>query len=89
MNIFFNIVHSGRDWQWTLDTKEPTYLKILSRFEDRQTAPFSIHQIALKGATEGKEVGQWFGPNTIAQVLKYEFEFKFTNSFMRLFLFIL
>ncbi|KAK0091529.1 hypothetical protein PV326_003078 [Microctonus aethiopoides] len=63
-------LHLGRDWQWTLDTKEPTYLKILSRFEDRRTAPFSIHQIALKGATEGKEVGQWFGPNTIAQVLK-------------------
>lgn len=23
------------------------------------------------GASEGKEVGQWFGPNTVAQVLKY------------------
>lgn len=25
------------------------------------------------GASEGKEVGQWFGPNTVAQVLKYVF----------------
>lgn len=25
------------------------------------------------GASEGKEVGQWFGPNTVAQVLKYIF----------------
>jgi cysteine protease ATG4 len=39
-------------------------------FEDRRAATYSIHQIALMGASEGKEVGQWFGPNTVAQVLK-------------------
>jgi cysteine protease ATG4 len=39
-------------------------------FEDRRAAPYSIHQIALMGASEGKEVGQWFGPNTVTQVLK-------------------
>ena len=61
----------GKDWEWTIRTKDSTYLKILSRFEDRRAAPFSIHQIALMGASEGKEVGQWFGPNTVAQVLKY------------------
>lgn len=54
------------------ETKNSTYLKILSRFEDKRAAAFSIHQIALMGASEGKEVGQWFGPNTIAQVLRYE-----------------
>jgi len=43
----------------------------LKRFEDKRASAFSIHQIALMGASEGKEVGQWFGPNTIAQVLKY------------------
>ncbi|XP_034196057.1 autophagy-related 4a isoform X1 [Osmia lignaria lignaria] len=64
------ILHLGRDWQWTPETRNSTYLKILERFEDRRTAPFSIHQIASMGASEGKEVGQWFGPNTIAQVLK-------------------
>lgn len=53
------------------ETKNKTYLKILRRFEDKRAAAFSIHQIALMGASEGKEVGQWFGPNTIAQVLKY------------------
>ncbi len=26
---------------------------------------------ASMGASEGKSVGQWFGPNTIAQVLRY------------------
>ncbi|EFN74681.1 Cysteine protease ATG4B [Camponotus floridanus] len=59
-----------KDWQWMPETKNSTYLKILSRFEDKRAAAFSIHQIALMGASEGKEVGQWFGPNTIAQVLK-------------------
>ncbi|XP_012262653.2 cysteine protease ATG4B [Athalia rosae] len=63
-------LHLGRDWLWTMETRDNTYLKILNRFEDRRAAPFSIHQIALTGASEGKEVGQWFGPNTIAQVLK-------------------
>ncbi|XP_046736771.1 cysteine protease ATG4B [Diprion similis] len=63
-------LHLGRDWLWTPETKDSTYLKILNRFEDRRAAPFSIHQIAVMGASEGKEVGQWFGPNTIAQVLK-------------------
>ncbi|XP_015109306.1 cysteine protease ATG4A isoform X2 [Diachasma alloeum] len=63
-------LHLGRDWQWTPQTRDSTYLKILNKFEDKRTAPFSIHLIALMGASEGKEVGQWFGPNTIAQVLK-------------------
>lgn len=60
----------GREWQWIPETKDSTYLKILNRFEDKKTAPFSIHQIALMGASDGKDVGQWFGPNTVAQVLK-------------------
>ncbi|KAH0945135.1 hypothetical protein HN011_002927 [Eciton burchellii] len=63
-------LHLGKDWQWIPETKNKTYLKILKRFEDKRASAFSIHQIALMGASEGKEVGQWFGPNTIAQVLK-------------------
>lgn len=63
-------VHLGRNWIWETDTKDPVYLKILRRFEDRRQAPYSIHQIAQMGASEGKDVGQWFGPNTVAQVLK-------------------
>lgn len=63
-------LHLGREWYWTSECRDPTYLKILKRFEDRRQAPYSIHQIALMGASEGKDVGQWFGPNTVAQVLK-------------------
>lgn len=47
------------------------YIKILKQFQDKKTSQYSIHQIALMGATEDKPVGTWFGPNTIAQTLKY------------------
>ncbi|XP_049868971.1 cysteine protease ATG4B [Pectinophora gossypiella] len=63
-------IHLSSDWVWTPETRDPTYLKIIQRFEERKQAPYSIHQVALMGASEGKEVGQWFGPNTVAQVLK-------------------
>jgi cysteine protease ATG4 len=37
---------------------------------DSPTAPYSIHNIALQGQQFGKDVGQWFGPVTISQVIK-------------------
>jgi Peptidase family C54. len=61
---------TGRDWCWDPESQHTAYLQILHMFEDRRAATYSIHQIALMGASEGKEVGQWFGPNTVAQVLK-------------------
>lgn len=47
------------------------YRQVVRLFADAKLAPYSIHQIALMGACEGKQVGEWFGPNTVAQVLKY------------------
>uniref|UniRef100_A0AAG5DAA0 Cysteine protease n=1 Tax=Anopheles atroparvus TaxID=41427 RepID=A0AAG5DAA0_ANOAO len=64
-------LHLGRDWRWSSDTKDEAYLKIVNRFEDSKQAPFSLHQIALMGdSSEEKRIGEWFGPNTVAQVLK-------------------
>ncbi|VVC26697.1 Hypothetical protein CINCED_3A005857 [Cinara cedri] len=63
-------LHLGRDWRWDPDKRDIDYLKILRMFEDKKNAPYSIHQIALMGVSYGKQVGEWFGPNTIAQVLK-------------------
>lgn len=68
--------HFGRDWRWT--SKEEmieknqyrTYLRILSLFLDQKSATYSIHQIAQMGASEGKPVGHWFGPNTVAQAIR-------------------
>ncbi|KAJ8964780.1 hypothetical protein NQ317_010015 [Molorchus minor] len=63
-------LHLGREWLWDPQARDSTYLKILKKFQESRQAPYSIHQIALMGASEGKAVGQWFGPNTVAQVLK-------------------
>ncbi|XP_050528847.1 cysteine protease ATG4B-like [Daktulosphaira vitifoliae] len=63
-------LHLGRDWRWNPDKRDIDYLKILRMFEDKRSAPYSIHQIALTGVSHGKQIGEWFGPNTIAQVLK-------------------
>lgn len=63
-------LHLGRDWKWDPKSHDSTYLKIVNKFQERRQAPYSIHQIALMGASMGKAVGQWFGPNTVAQVLK-------------------
>ena len=63
-------LHLGREWMWSPETRNEIYLRILRLFEDRRSAEYSIHQVALLGASVGKEVGQWFGPNTVAQVLK-------------------
>lgn len=60
----------GREWKWSPTLRDKVYLRILRMFEDRRAAPYSIHQIALTGASEGKQVGDWFGPNTVAQVLR-------------------
>uniref|UniRef100_A0A182TAY6 Cysteine protease n=1 Tax=Anopheles maculatus TaxID=74869 RepID=A0A182TAY6_9DIPT len=64
-------LHLGRDWVWEAETRDEIYLNIVNRFEDSKQAPFSLHQIALMGdSSEEKRIGEWFGPNTVAQVLK-------------------
>ncbi|XP_053555110.1 cysteine protease ATG4A isoform X1 [Bombina bombina] len=63
--------HLGRDWRWEKhkqQTKE--YYQILHCFQDRKDCCYSIHQMAQMGVGEGKSIGEWFGPNTVAQVLK-------------------
>lgn len=62
--------HLGRDWKLKPEILDPEYFRILKMFQDKKSSPYSIHQIALMGNSEGKGVGQWFGPNTVAQVLK-------------------
>ncbi|KAL6066034.1 Cysteine protease atg4d [Balamuthia mandrillaris] len=61
----------GREWR--LDPLEPPpkhYAQILRLFGDHPLCPFSIHNIAQNGLKFGKNVGEWFGPSTIAQVLE-------------------
>uniref|UniRef100_A0A2K5R4Z6 Cysteine protease n=1 Tax=Cebus imitator TaxID=2715852 RepID=A0A2K5R4Z6_CEBIM len=68
--------HLGRDWRWTQRKRQPdSYFSVLNAFIDRKDSCYSIHQIAQMGVGEGKSIGQWYGPNTVAQVLKYVLHF--------------
>lgn len=62
--------HFGRVWKWKSDNTEVEYKNILAKFDDKVECPYSIHNIASMGRILEKEIGQWFGPNTIVQVLK-------------------
>ncbi|KAL4648226.1 cysteine protease ATG4A isoform X1 [Arapaima gigas] len=63
--------HLGREWRWDKDRSPPEeYWRILHCFLDKKDSCYSIHQMAQMGVGEGKLVGEWYGPNTVAQVLK-------------------
>ncbi|XP_016410898.1 cysteine protease ATG4A-like [Sinocyclocheilus rhinocerous] len=63
--------HLGRDWRWDAEKRQPKeYHRILHCFLDKKDSCYSIHQMAQMGVGEGKSVGEWYGPNTVAQVLK-------------------
>ncbi|KAK3575303.1 hypothetical protein QTP86_023425 [Hemibagrus guttatus] len=63
--------HLGREWRWVRGQQpREEYMSILNAFIDKKDSYYSIHQIAQMGVGEGKSIGQWYGPNTVAQVLK-------------------
>ncbi|XP_032365323.1 cysteine protease ATG4B-like [Etheostoma spectabile] len=63
--------HVGRDWRWAeARNKEKSTSVFSNAFIDKKDSYYSIHQIAQMGVGEGKPIGQWYGPNTVAQVLK-------------------
>uniref|UniRef100_UPI00358E21D8 cysteine protease ATG4B isoform X2 n=1 Tax=Myxine glutinosa TaxID=7769 RepID=UPI00358E21D8 len=65
------LLHLGREWRWKEGLKQPAaYYRVLHCFLDQKDCLYSIHQIAQMGVGEGKAVGQWYGPNTVAQVLR-------------------
>ncbi|KAH6571056.1 hypothetical protein BASA50_004397 [Batrachochytrium salamandrivorans] len=63
----------GRDWRLG-DTSDKeawlSYCNIISKFMDVNTSPFSIQRISTLGVQFDKQVGEWFGPSTISQVLR-------------------
>jgi len=64
-------IRLGREWRWERGSQGEEYLEVLDRFRDIKSAQYSIHQIALMGeSVDRKPVGTWFGPNTVAQVLR-------------------
>jgi cysteine protease ATG4 len=72
----FSRIYLSRDFKWdnSGNTGNPFYWKILKYISDDKLAPYSVQQIAMMGVSEGIQIGKWFGPNTIVQVLKYFFK---------------
>ncbi|CAO3689826.1 unnamed protein product [Rhizopus stolonifer] len=62
----------GRDWRRSDQSTWKEYSRIAHWFLDELSprAPFSIHRIALLGKQLGKNIGEWFGPSTISQVIQ-------------------
>ncbi|KAI9323343.1 hypothetical protein BX666DRAFT_1885926 [Dichotomocladium elegans] len=68
------IHYLGREWRrdrMATEEQNKTYRRIIQWFLDELSprAPFSIHRIALLGKQLGKNIGEWFGPSTISQVI--------------------
>ena len=59
---------SGTGWSDKLSVY--VSVQILSKFLDLKDGSFSIQRIAVQGIDLGRRVGEWFGPNTIAHVLR-------------------
>lgn len=47
-----------------------TYKSVVTLFLDDPLAPLSLHNIATLGKNVGKGVGEWYGPNTVAHVVR-------------------
>ncbi|XP_054707992.1 cysteine protease ATG4B-like [Uloborus diversus] len=62
--------HLGREFTWCSDDPDQTYLSLMEQFDDRPECRYSIHSIAIEGSLLEKQIGQWYGPNTVVQILK-------------------
>lgn len=77
----FSRIYLARDFKWdnSGNTGNPFYWKILKYISDDKLAPYSVQQIAMMGVSEGIQIGKWFGPNTIVQVLNKLTTFEESN----------
>ncbi|XP_044741768.1 cysteine protease ATG4C [Chrysoperla carnea] len=71
----------GRSWRWNPDeqitsgrgfTDDATHRMIIKWFGDKPSpnSPLSIHTLVTLGETAGKRPGDWYGPASVAHILK-------------------
>lgn len=68
----------GRAWRFDADSQVYTtaedhiHRKIIRWFGDQQSrnSPFSLHKLVELGKKNGKKIGEWYGPGSVAHVLK-------------------
>ena len=72
------------EWRWYPHQNKQDVLyhhKIISFFGDSQTdeCPLSVHSLARIGEKLGKKPGDWYGPASVAYVLRWvTFDFHYT-----------
>lgn len=70
----------GRDWRSDSLQREPRIKKlhhdIVRWFGDVNSiiSPFSLHHLVAIGASTGKKAGDWYGPSSVAHILKQAME---------------
>jgi len=60
----------GLEWRRTKSECSPLYVKLIQWFADDPKQPYSLHRVAHAGLKYDKNVGEWFGPSTMAQVIE-------------------
>lgn len=66
----------GRKWRWSgtqSDKADMIHRMVIRAFGDDPTlsvAPFSIHHFVALGHSSGKKAGDWFGPASVAHIIK-------------------
>ncbi len=67
----------GRQWRWKgsqSDKEDMIHRMIVKWFADDPNigcSPFSVHQLVKFGEDMGKKPGDWYGPASVAHLLKY------------------
>ncbi|CAI9725603.1 Hypothetical predicted protein [Octopus vulgaris] len=65
----------GRGWRLQHRDKDlNVYRQIIKWFADYQQCPFSVHQLVDIGSTLGRKPGEWYGPATVATMLRLAME---------------
>ena len=67
-------IHLGENWRYLDDPDNHRYQTILGQFQDQISSCYSIHQMTITGQKYGVNVGQWFGPTTLAKTIKHLME---------------
>ncbi|CAB3361655.1 Hypothetical predicted protein [Cloeon dipterum] len=78
----------GRSWKWTADNTDLTNRRVLEVQEENlhrsiikwfgdnpsPHSPFSLHKLVALGTATGKKIGDWYGPASVAYLLKQAVE---------------